>query len=151
MAGANELISIKVDDRELRRVFDKIALIDDNMEPLFSDIGEHLLNSTLQRFEDQVDPDGVPWAALDPKTIDRKKKNADKILIEYGDLMNDAHYNVGPSSVEFGFNKIYAATHQFGDEERSIEARPILGTSAEDDEIILDLAESYLLKLLQSV
>ena len=37
-----------------------------------------------------------------------------------------------------GTNLVYAATHQFGDPERNILARPFLGASGEDNRFIVD-------------
>ena len=40
---------------------------------------------------------------------------------------------ISGASVEVGSNLVYAATHQFGDPDRRIPARPYLGLSADDE------------------
>jgi len=149
MSGASEFISIDVDDKQMQQVFGRLQQAGQNMDPVFADIGEYLLESTKQRFVDQVDPDGLPWQPLSDNS--HKEKNADKSLLEHGGLLDSLHYNSDAQQVEFGTNLIYGATHQFGDDARNIPARAFLGISVEDELIILDLAEAFLLEHLAPV
>lgn len=151
MAGASEFISIDIDDSAMQQVLSRLQQAGQNMDPVFADIGDHLLESTKQRFKDQVDPDGLPWEPLAESTRESKRKNTDLILIEQGQLMDSLHPNSDANSVEFGTNLIYAATHQFGDADRGIPARPFLGVSSEDELVILDLLEQQLLDALTTV
>jgi phage gpG-like protein len=41
-------------------------------------------------------------------------------------------------------NIVYAATHQFGDDERNIPARPYLGLSQENAQDVLDVIEDWI-------
>ena len=50
----------------------------------------------------------------------------------------NAPYPLPQSEREAGTNLVYAATHQFGDPERIIPARPFLGVSDEDNRFIVD-------------
>lgn len=150
MAGASNFITVDVDDRQMRHAFEKLELAGQNMEPLFADIGEHLLESTKQRFEEQVDPDGLPWTPLKESTRERKKKNNDLILVEHGQLVDSFHARASHTEVAVGSNDIRAATLHFGDEDRNIPARNILGINYEDQNAILDLAEAYLLQALSA-
>jgi len=145
MAGASELISIDVDDRQMQQVFGKLQQVGHNMAPLFADIGEHLLESTKQRFKDQVDPDGLPWEQLAESTRERKTKNADLILVEHGQLMDSFHTQTSASEAIVGSSDIRAATMHYGNDDRNIPARNILGVNAQDQDVILDLAETFLL------
>jgi len=138
MAGASEFISIDVDDRQMQQVFGKLQQVGHSMSPLFADIGEYLLESTKQRFADQVDPDGLPWAPLAESTRERKTKNADLILVEHGQLMDSFHTQTSASEAEVGSNDIRAATMHYGDDDRNIPARNILGVNAQDQDVILD-------------
>jgi len=144
MAGASNLISIDVNDSDIQRVFGKIQHLDQNMAPLFADIGEHLLESTKQRFADQVDPDGLAWQPLKESTRERKEKNSDMILVEHGQLMDSFHAQASSSEAVVGSNDIRAASLHFGDDNRNIPARNILGLNAHDQDSILDLAEDFL-------
>lgn len=55
---------------------------------LENEIGQLLLRRTLQRFDNEVDPDGRPWAPLSTETLRRRKrkggKQGKKILVQTG-------------------------------------------------------------------
>ncbi len=55
---------------------------------LEEELGRLLLRRTLQRFDNEVDPDGRPWAALSASTLSRRKrkggKQGKKILVQSG-------------------------------------------------------------------
>ena len=116
---------------------------------LHQDIGEHLINSTDERFVAQKAPDGAPWAPLSPATLVsgyRKKRKGNKpfkrsrgggseqtagfsryvankkILQEQGirgGLRGSINYRADDGSVVLGANKVYAAAQHFGLGERS--------------------------------
>ena len=143
MAGASISIDYEFPDKE---VADRLrALVDagEDLEPAFIDIGEGLLNSTHDRFEYMEDPEGNPWAGLLVDYQKRKKKNKDKILVLEGYLRDTLAYNTHSQGLELGTNLIYGATHQFGDEDRGIEARPYLGVSEDDEQMIQDILQDH--------
>lgn len=142
MAGAN----VTLDDAQLQRLFKDLIKQGSDLEPVFRDIGEHLLISHPERFEQQVSPDGDLWEPLAPKTKARKKRNKSKILIESGDLMEMLSYDADSDELLFGTNKIYGATHQFGDEDRNIPAREWLGLSDDDVDVITDIVRRHLIE-----
>ena len=122
------------------------------------EIGKELLNSTREQFAEQEDPEGEPWAPLSPPTRTRKKRNAGKVLTEPGFLRGNLAIRVGRDEVEIGSPSIYAGTHQFGAEAGAlgatsrgspipwgdIPARPFLGLSREDEDIVLRIITDYL-------
>ncbi len=130
MAGAR--FSVRLDDGELQKMFAALVHAGADIEPVFADIGEHLLESTRARFDEQVDPEGNAWEPLKPATSARKKKNSGRILIDSGMLMGEMSYEADAGGLMFGSNKIYAATHQFGRPEAGVPARPFLGLSKTD-------------------
>jgi len=150
MAGAS--FAVTLDDRDLQQLFAR--LIDDgsDLEPVMRDIGEHLLESTQQRFKDQVDPEGTAWEPLSELTLSRKEKNTDKILIGEGNLMGLLVVAASSDAVEIGSNLEYAAMHQFGGTTaansmfpgKEIPARPFLGVSTSDDAAIIKLLQAHL-------
>ncbi len=159
MAGVT--IRVEFDDGEVRRTLDRLAAAGTDLTPAMRDIGEHLLNSTRERFASETSPDGTPWAPLTEATKARKRRNRDKILTRDGFLRGNLAYRADADSVEVGSPSIYAGTHQFGAPAGSfgsgipwgdIPARPFLvdaeGRLAASDEaaiheIILDhLADS---------
>lgn len=140
MAGASISIDYEFPDKAIAARLRALVDAGEDLEPAFIDIGEGLLNSTHDRWEQQVDPEGNPWEPLDPKYQARKKKNADKILVLEGYMRDTLAYNTTRSSLELGTTvEKYGATHQYGDEERGIPARPYLGFSDDDDQMIEDI------------
>ena len=147
MAGAS--VRVRVDDKRVREALDRLVRAGGNMEDALADIGEHLIRSHRDRFARGVDPEGRAWQPLKPGSRARKRKNADKVLIESGMLMESLHYNVAPDRLEFGTDRIYGATHQFGRPEANIPARPFLGISREDEAEILNIIEDRILRALE--
>lgn len=144
MAGAR--VTLEVDDRQVLSVLDRLIERLGDATPALRDIGEALLNSHRRRFEEQTAPDGTPWAPLSPSYQAKKKKNADKILVLDGSLSGLLTYQVSPDGLELGTNRIYGATHQFGDPARNIPARPFLGLSADDRAKVLEIFSKYLMR-----
>ena len=130
----------------------------DDLSPLMRDIGEELLNSTRERFRAEVAPDGSPWAPLSPATRRRKRRNADKVLTESGDLGRYITVRATRDSVEIGSTRIYAGAHQFGTRRGQygadragrpipwgdIPARPFLGLSSDDLRRIRERVADYI-------
>lgn len=117
--------------------------------PLMLEIGYELVRSTLQRFEDEVDPDGNPWVELKPATLARKKGS--KKLIEGGFLRGGVSVlEASDSFVEIGADREYAAIHQFGGKASmppgpaAVPVRAIFGTSRSDVEGVRQAIESYI-------
>ena len=156
MAGAR--LEIVVDDAQLQRALADLSAAVVDTTPLMRDIGEHLLNTTRERFVDQTAPDGTPWAPLSATTKGRKKRNRNKVLTERGFLRGNLTYQTAPQSVVIGSPSIHAGTHQFGAERGAfgatsrggaipwgaIPARPFLGLSSADADEVLRLTARFL-------
>lgn len=143
MAGASISIDYKLPDKEIAARLRALVDAGEDLEPAFIDIGEGLLNSTHDRWDQQVDPEGNPWEPLDPKYQARKEKNAEKILVLEGFMRDTLAYNTSSQSMEMGTNLIQGATHQFGDDDRGIPARPYLGVSEDDEQMIIDTLHDH--------
>ncbi|KZY52001.1 virion morphogenesis protein, partial [Pseudoalteromonas shioyasakiensis] len=132
MAGAK----IQISSEGAQAVSDVLTQLVNNLDdlaPALGNVGEHLMLTHRDHFDQQRSPDGDPWQPLSPEYAKRKKKNKDKIL-RLNDILRDTFaYNVGDESLEFGTNMEYAAIHQFGGESSmvprlaAIPARPFLG------------------------
>lgn len=173
MAGANLSITINYEDRQVINVLRRIQKTGADMRVVFSDIGEYLLQSTQARFETEQAPDGTPWEPLSDATIRRKmlkgvrrgkgqkRKSlttiqgntkigairtlaAMKILVESGNLRDTLRYQASWDSLKFGSDRIYAASMQFGDDDRNIPSRPFLGLSDEDKHEVLLILKNHL-------
>jgi phage gpG-like protein len=132
-----------------------------DMTDLMSSLGEALVRSAHERIaQTNVGPDGKPWAQSK-----RAIQAGGKTLHKSGTLRSSISYLGGPDSVEVGSSVVYSAVHQLGaavgafgvlegigkgGKKRTlsipfgdIPARPYLGVSSEDREVISELAESY--------
>ncbi len=130
MAG----IHLTIDTRGLDQLQARIqGLAGMDTTTLMPRLGEYLQASTQDRFKTQTAPDGSPWDALAPRTLERKKHNRDKVLTARGFLRRGIRYQVlDKSTVQVGTDSVYAATHQYGRDEAHIPARPFLGLSSAD-------------------
>ncbi|HQZ32178.1 MAG TPA: phage virion morphogenesis protein [Arenimonas sp.] len=130
MAG----IHLTIDTRGLDQLQARIqGLAGMDTTTLMPRLGEYLQASTQDRFKTQTAPDGSPWDALAPRTLERKKHNRDKVLTARGFLRRGIRYQVlDKSTVQVGTDSVYAATHQYGRDEANIPARPFLGLSSTD-------------------
>lgn len=117
-----------------------------NLEEVFGDVGEHLLTSTRERFDLQVDPEGHRWLPLSEAWLDRKRredKNPEKILVYEGDMRRYLRYQIEDDELAFGSDRVYAAAHQF-----AIGPRPWLGISHADEDAIEALLHKHFKKAL---
>lgn len=150
MAGSSLSLHVRYEDRQVMRALQRLQDAAGDLTPAFKDIGEHLMLSHSERFRDQVDPEGNPWAALSEKYRARKKRRKNEILILSTDLQNMLRYDpVTNNTLRFGTDREYGATHQFGAPERGIPARPFLGISDGDRTVILDILQDHLMEALQ--
>lgn len=145
MAGAS--LDIQVDDRDILAGLNALDANLEDFQPAFADMGEHLLLSHQQRWDQAQAPDGTPWEPLSADYAARKARkypNAGILVGPGPQHLMDLHYNAGAAGLDFGSDKIHAATHQFGADDRNIPARPYLGISADDEAELLAIAEEHL-------
>lgn len=158
-------VSIKVNadtDSELDALIgrlDQISGID--KAGVMNAIAEGLRTSTQERFRTGTAPDGSRWT---PSM--RAQTGKGNTLVDSAGLKNSIQAKADASGAAVGTNKIYAATHQYGDERTirskkgkylkfqvvgrrvsvpsvrvNIPARPFLGISDFDKEEIRELLE----------
>ena len=134
-------IDIELDDREVRRALRRIAGALADPSPAMRAIATRLADRAEDAFETQASPGGMPWPALKPATERARNKSGHvpiTILQRSGALVRSILADWSPTEAVAGTNLVYAATHQFGDPERNIPARPFLGASGEDNRFIVD-------------
>ena len=163
MSGAAISITTRIDDRAVRRAFNKLEGVMKNTTPIMAAIGTGIVGSTHQRFVSQTDPDGAAWQALNPEYAEGKRNS--RILSESGRLRDSISSSPGRDEVQVGTNVIYAAAHQFGvtitpkngthlifsingrtvgAKSVTIPARPFLGISADDQRMIAEIVFGFL-------
>jgi len=143
--------TISVEDEEIRTGIQGLIGKMENMAAFHKSVGEHMLNSTEDRFDTETAPDGTAWAHHGPATIARRGSAELTILRESGTLAGSFNYEADDAQVEIGTPTIYAAMMHFGGTKTAypnlwgdIPARPILGATSEDETIIAEMAEDFL-------
>jgi len=149
MAGAKIQISSE-GAQAVSEVLTQLVNNLDDLAPALGNVGEHLMLTHRDHFDQQRSPDGDPWQPLSPEYAKRKKKNKGKIL-RLNDILRDTlAYNIGDDSLEFGSNLEYAAIHQFGAANdmiprlAAIPARPFLGLSRDDEKEVIKIFSELL-------
>lgn len=145
--------TVTINDRDL--VMQLETLIDkmEDPEPFHRLVGEHMLTSVDERFETETAPDGSGWQAHAPATKrSRLRRNGNApltILRESGRLAGSFSYEASSQNTKIGTPVIYAAIQHHGGQAGrnhavTIPSREILGLSANDEMVIVEIAEDWL-------
>lgn len=145
-------IQVDYDDTEVTRMLQRLIDAGGNPRPALKEIGEELVESTKKRFETESGPDGTPWKRNSEVTKKRKKGRDQPLTGETGTLMDQINYQLtGNDTLDVGSPTIYAAMQQFGGTKEEfpslwgdIPARPFIGVSDEDEEMIIKHFNLYL-------
>lgn len=128
-------INVELDDRDVRAALEALAASAGDLRPAFEQMGEYLIMSIRQRFQDSVAPDGTPWAPNTETTYLRflgrfkgsftktgklSKKGAERatgkrpLIGESGSLSTQIVKEVTEDELRVGSTMEYAAVHQSG-------------------------------------
>lgn len=146
----DEPIEIKIDNKELNQVLDKLFEKTSDLKPLMKNIAGTMADAVEENFKQEGRPE--KWAKLKDSTIKVRTQKGywpGKILQMRGELAASITSNYDESSAIVGTNKIYARIHQFGgdagrNKKTKIEARPYLKLDEKDLNNILKLSLNYL-------
>lgn len=164
------MIEVQFDSRSVARALEDVAKASANPRPLLKLWGEKLTDSTKQRFQSSIAPDGSLWEPNAMATLlghagkyagsfrkdgrvttkGGKRIAGKKPLIgESKALSTTITYRVATDGVEIGSPQKYAAIQHFGGKagrgrKITIPARPFLGLSPADEEMVVRTAEEYL-------
>lgn len=135
---------------------------------LLQDIGEAMVSSTIQRFQEGKGPDGKAWEpsarawqqglghSARKATAKRKGRRAKadsgrfgKTLVDKGQLQGSLSAAVTADAVFWGSNLEYARIHQKGGKagrghKTTIPARPYIGVNDEDNEEIKAILADFI-------
>lgn len=151
MAGVTDSIKVDFDDSNIQKALLKLSKIGDNLPTAMLEISEYLHERTRDHFDNEEDPDGIPWQTLSAETLERKEKkgvSVNKIL--HGETLHlrdtifsfssddEAGLSTGPGT------EAYAATQQFGDPDRNIVERRYFGIGELDETEIISIIHEYL-------
>lgn len=154
------MIEVEIDSREVIAALKELESKAVDLKPVFQDIGEYLTVSTRERFQTKEAPDGTPWASNSQLTQARKGGN-NPLIGESKSLSRYFSYNASSGALEFGSPMEYAAVQHFGALQGAfgrsdrntplpwgnIPARPFLGLSSKDEDVVLDIVRDYLADL----
>lgn len=119
---------------------------------LLNAVGETLVSGTLERFENEEDPEGKKWEPSGrawEQGLKSRRGRMGKTLQDSGRLRSSIDYAVTQDGVLVGSNVEYARIHQMGGKagrgrKVTIPARPYLGISKEDREEVEALITDYM-------
>jgi len=138
MAGVELSVDLQAD--AAHSAFARLIALGVNPSADLNQIGAALEDSTLERFETNIAPDGTPWLPSE-----RALAQNGRTLVDTGRLRDSIGYEVTGDELSIGTNVIYAAIHQGGGKAGRnlatiLPARAFLGISDSDqftiDEIL---------------
>jgi phage virion morphogenesis protein len=143
------MIEIRINSEETDQLLAELRRRMRDLRPVMEAVGQVIQSGTQQRFIDQEDPEGNPWAPLKPSTIALRRRGpmatgSIQILRDTGRLMNSISYRATSKQVAILTNVAYAGTHQFGYPRRNIPARPFFGYSASDQAAVVEVLNGYI-------
>lgn len=141
------VVSINVTDKALQQKLREVASKVSDPSELMEEIGQIMLLSTDQRWEQEIDPNGDRWAENSNYTreLKRARGQIDKILQASGRARASINYKVDKDQVIIGTNVEYMVKHQLGTEGQK--KREFLGISDEDKVEIAIAADEYLKRI----
>lgn len=159
-------MKLKLDLKEADEVLRTILNAINDMTPLLHDIGQEMVDSTLENFQEGTSPDGIPWAPKSKATLEKYERRKDgpvssRPLIGPSKTLSSRQvhsFGVGDGKVSWGTNLTQAAVMQFGAAKGTfgtaangssipwgdIPARPFIGIGEDDISEIVRLAEEHL-------
>lgn len=129
-------------DERLQRLLDNIS--DDLQKPkqLLEEIGEAMAGSTIDRFDEGKGPDGNDWYLTDETIAHKEKIGRTQKLVREGDLRDSTTFDLDGYNVNVGLTDEKAPHLHFGTEK--MKAKPIVGVSDEDIEMIEDIIAGHI-------
>ena len=159
MAGARIDIEYVGADR-VSEALRRLADAGTNLRDPLGEIGEELITLHEDRWREERAPDGTSWAPLSEEYAARKGRARPRgeILVFDDILRGSLRYEVVGDELRFGTDRPYGARHQFGFEGpdslgRNITtpARPWLGLSDGDEDVIIDIIRDYLAEQIRRI
>lgn len=137
------IISLSIKDRSVRDMLVKLAGKTQNLSPALKECGEYLLVSTDDRWEQQIDPNGIPWKPNSPYTIALKKSQGRllKILQSTGAGRSSIRYQIKNNTLTVGTNLGYMKDHQLG---IGVPKREFLGITVRDRQEVNEIIQEHL-------
>jgi len=134
-----------LEDKRLARRIDRLAELP--LLPLLESIGAEVVSQTQRRIAvDKASPSGQAWPEWSAEYAETRH-SGQSLLQGENHLVNSMTFQTMGDSVLVGSPLVYAATHQYGDEDRGIPQREYLGLEGVDLDDVVGLIEDYLEEL----
>lgn len=131
----------RADWARFQRILDR--LIDARPKDLLEQLVGGVEQQTRERIaHTKSAPSGGPWPQWSGRYA-KTRHRGQGLLQGEGDLVDSITGEVESDRAEVGSNLVYAATHQFGDDDRGIPARPYLGLSGQNVDALESLTEHW--------
>lgn len=154
------MIHVQLDDKNFQRSIRRLrGGVDDKQ--LWAAMGEKLLRSHRSRFNREEAPDGSKWQPRSSASEEIRRRGKPKpkhhsILKHQGRLSQTLRYQASHSQLLLGSDLPYAAIHQFGGQfkmfgkhKATMPARPFLGLSTSDEQMVERLIVYHLARQLK--
>lgn len=147
MAGV--YIAISGDALESLQLINKKSIAP---KDVLDDIGAYLDSDVVQRFVDELAPDGTRWqqseAARTGKGRDPAKPGL--TLTDSRDLADSVTHRADNGELEHGLGEVYGAIHHFGgkagrNHSVTLPARPIIGIEQKQSSAIVEMVTGWLI------
>lgn len=164
-----DIITVTIDNKAVTDALRLMGVKTRNPAPALKAIGERLVRSTEERFDNEEDPQGNTWRLLTYSRAGRYRTRGKyrrthgtrgeqlkgfreylerkKILTDTGGLRDSIFPDVEGSVLSVGSPLKYAAVHQLGSDPKhkaKIPARPYLGMSRDDEEEALAIIGDFM-------
>lgn len=144
------MIEARIEDRRTAEALAQLIKRVENLRPVQDDLGEYFIESTKRRFKTKTAPDGSRWRDNSELTQELKGSN-DPLIGESRRLSNEIHRRIDGTTVSWGSSLVYAGMQQHGGLKSvyphlwgNIPARPFLGMSNEDEQVVLEILQEHL-------
>jgi len=148
-------LTVTVNSTPLLAVLDRMYATTSDLTQIMDAIGQEMESRVSQRFEDEADPLGLPWADWKPSTKANYPKDGNKRKLDrFGDMLAGLSHQATGDTAIIGFDREYAAYHEWGTENMErrglLFADPDTGTLAPDDEqAVIDIVMAAIAKALR--
>jgi phage virion morphogenesis protein len=131
----------------LQRLFNSLSNID--VDNLLYEISEVIHDDLLDRFDNELSPDGASWTPSQ-----RASNTGGKTLTDTSNLRDSFHGHVDAGQLLYGTNEPYAAIHNFGgkagrNNQVTMPQREIIGFSAKQISLIENTTDRFVMDILK--
>lgn len=140
-------VIVEFDAKEVVKILISAKLTEQDIHLAATSLSQTLLNQNTKRHDAYQNPDGSKWTKLKDKTLARKAKTGrTKWLVEQGDMLR-FYGRVEGNTIEVGTADWKAYWHHAGT--KHLPARQLVGFSAEDAKLSVEVVEDILQRILQ--